>query len=84
MHCNKKSRRLHRSCDYKVFAGVCAGLADYFDLSPQMIRIMFIVGFILSAGGALLVYLLLWIVMPKRCYRLSSCCCCYEVHHERA
>ena len=59
-------RRLLLSQSDKKIAGVCGGLADYFDVDATLVRIIFIVltVFYLGMGGVLL-YLILWAVMPK-------------------
>ena len=44
--------------------GVCAGLGDYFDLDPTIVRIVFIL-LLFGIGGGLLIYLILALVMPK-------------------
>jgi len=47
-----------------MVAGVCAGLAEYINIDPTIMRILFVV--IAFAGGAsVLVYLIMWIVMPE-------------------
>lgn len=58
------ARRLSRSLDDRVIAGVCGGLAQHFGLDPTLIRVVF--GFLLLPGGApgLLPYLILWAVTP--------------------
>lgn len=50
--------------DKKIF-GVCSGLADYFDLDPTVMRIIFIVAF-LFFGTGLLLYIILALVMPDK------------------
>lgn len=50
--------------DKKLF-GVCSGLANYFNLDPTVMRIIFIVAF-LFFGTGLLLYLILALVMPDR------------------
>lgn len=58
--------RLTRS-DNRVIAGVCAGLADYFNLDPTLVRVGYIVVSLLSAAfPGLLIYIILWLVMPER------------------
>ena len=47
----------------KKLFGVCSGLANYFDIDPTVMRIIFLMAFIFFGAGAL-VYLILWIVMP--------------------
>lgn len=49
----------------KKLFGVCSGLANYLDLDPTVMRILFIVGF-LFVGTGLLLYLILALVMPDR------------------
>ncbi len=62
------TERLTRSND-KIIAGVCAGLANYFGLDPALVRVGYVLLSILSAGfPGLLVYIILWIVMPQQGY----------------
>ena len=57
-------RRLTRSRD-KMIAGVCAGIAEYFGWEVTLFRVAFVVVSILSvAFPGILVYVLLWVVMP--------------------
>jgi phage shock protein C len=56
-------KRLTRSKE-KMIAGVCTGLANYINIDPTIMRILFVL--IAFAGGAsLLVYIIMWIVMPE-------------------
>ena len=56
-------KRLTRAKD-KMVAGVCAGLANYVNIDPTIMRILFVL--IAFAGGAsVLAYLIMWIVMPE-------------------
>jgi len=49
-----------------MIAGVCGGLAEWLGWSPTLVRILYVVGSIASvAFPGLIVYVLLWIVMPK-------------------
>jgi phage shock protein PspC (stress-responsive transcriptional regulator) len=56
-------KRLVRSTTDKKIGGVCGGLADYFDLDPTIIRIVWLLAF-LCAGAGLLAYVILWIALP--------------------
>lgn len=49
----------------KIF-GVCAGLADYFDMDVALIRVVFVILVLATGGSALLIYIILAIVMPTR------------------
>jgi phage shock protein C len=56
---------LRRSAN-KMIAGVCAGIAEYFGWEVTLFRVVFVVVSILSvAFPGILVYLVLWVVMPK-------------------
>lgn len=44
--------------------GVCEGLGDHFDLDPTIVRIAFVLMFFFAGGGVLL-YLILALIMPK-------------------
>jgi phage shock protein C len=56
-------RRLVRSSTDSKIAGVCGGLADYFDIDPMMIRLIWVLLF-LCAGTGGLAYIILWMVLP--------------------
>ena len=59
-------KRLTRSND-RVIAGVIAGFAEYFDIDPVLLRVIFVVVSILSTGfPGLLVYLICWIFIPRQ------------------
>jgi phage shock protein PspC (stress-responsive transcriptional regulator) len=52
-----------RSSRDKKLGGVCAGLADYFDLDPTLVRVVWLLAFF-CAGAGFLAYVILWIVLP--------------------
>ena len=55
---------LYRSETNKVIAGVCGGLGEFFNVDPLIIRIIFILATVFGGSG-LLVYLILWVLMPN-------------------
>jgi phage shock protein C len=60
------ARGLVRSRKDRVIAGVCGGLAEQFGMSPTVMRVIFIVVSLLSAAfPGILVYIVLWIVVPE-------------------
>lgn len=59
----KAPKRLFRDPDDKYIGGVCGGLGAFFQIDPTWIRIIFLIG--IFAGFGLLLYLILWIVIPK-------------------
>ena len=57
------TKRLTRKQNGTI-AGICGGLGDYFNLDPVLVRAIFLLLFIMAGGGGLL-YLILWIIVPK-------------------
>jgi phage shock protein C len=57
-------KRLLRSTNDRKIAGVCAGVADYFDLDPTLVRVLWALA-VLCAGTGFLLYIILWIVVPE-------------------
>ena len=57
----EEKKRLTRS-NNKMIGGVCAGLAEYLDIDPTIVRIVWV----LMAGFGILLYIILWLIMPKQ------------------
>ena len=61
---NGNTKRLYRSRDDRMIAGVCAGLSEYIDIDPTVVRLLFVLG--LSAGGATFwAYIVMMLVVPE-------------------
>ena len=58
------SRKLVRPRQGRMFAGVCAGLAQRFGMSAGMVRLLFLLSLLLP-GTQVIVYLVLWVLMPN-------------------
>ena len=59
-------KRLKRSRKERKIAGVCGGLAEYFDMDPSLVRILYVLVSIFSvAFPGILVYIIMWIVIPE-------------------
>ncbi len=58
------SKRLYRNPENSVVGGVCGGLAAYFGIDPVIFRLLFVI-FFFAGGASILVYVILWIVLPK-------------------
>jgi len=59
-----RSRRLYRDPENSVIGGVCGGLSAYFNVDPVIFRLLFVI-FFFAGGASILVYVILWIVLPK-------------------
>jgi serine/threonine protein kinase len=58
------TKRLFRSTTNKKIAGVCGGLADYFDIDPTLMRVFWLIAFLGLGGLDLPAYLILWVALP--------------------
>jgi phage shock protein C len=59
-------KRLYRSTENKVIAGICGGIAEYFNVDPVLVRIIFVILLIASFGTAALAYVIAWVIIPKK------------------
>ena len=60
-----ETKILTRSKSNRMIAGVCAGLADYLNIDPTVVRLLFLLGFFTLNGGMLIVYLIMAIITPE-------------------
>jgi len=60
-----RRRRLFRDPDHRVFGGVASGISAYFGIDVVVIRLIFVLLFFLGYGFSFLLYIILWIVVPK-------------------
>jgi phage shock protein C len=58
------TRKLYRSKTNRKLAGVCGGLAQYFNIDATLIRVLFVLLAVLGGSG-LVLYLAMWIIVPK-------------------
>ena len=64
-------KRFYRNPVDKKIAGVASGLADYFDIDPLLVRLIFVV-IAFAGGGGVLIYIILWIITPERPFELNQ------------
>ncbi|HBH06117.1 MAG TPA: hypothetical protein DDX92_05910 [Flavobacteriales bacterium] len=63
-HQSTNRRRLFRDPDNMVVGGVCSGIGHYFGIDPIWIRLAFVVA-VLTLGTGILLYIILWLIIPK-------------------
>ena len=61
---SSSDRRLYRDVENAKIAGVCGGVANYFNIDAVIIRSIFLIGFFMFGFG-FPIYILLWIILPK-------------------
>ncbi len=59
------TKKLYRNPNGQMIAGVCSGLADYLNLDLVIVRLIFVLLFFFGGNG-ILVYVILWILMPQK------------------
>jgi phage shock protein C len=59
-----QTRKLYRSKSNRKLAGVCGGLAQYFNLDATLMRVLFVVLAVLGGSGVV-IYVAMWIIVPN-------------------
>ena len=59
----EEPRKLYRSRNQRMIAGVCGGLADYFNVDATLVRVLFLL-LAVFGGTGLVIYLVMWIIVP--------------------
>lgn len=60
----KEKKKLYRTEDNYLIAGVCGGLSKYFEIEETLVRIIFVL--LSFNGGGVFIYLFLWLIIPKK------------------
>jgi phage shock protein C len=58
-------RKLYRSGENRVLAGICGGIGEYFNIDPVLVRILWVI-FTLMGGSGIIGYIIALFVIPKR------------------
>ncbi|MBI4152690.1 PspC domain-containing protein [Candidatus Woesearchaeota archaeon] len=61
----KPIKRLYRSRNNQIIGGVCAGIADYFEVDPVLVRLIWVIATLFSMGLGILAYIIAWIIIPE-------------------
>lgn len=61
----ENEKKLYRSSNDKIIAGVCGGIAKYFGLDVSLVRGIYILLSIFTSFSGVLVYIVLWLIMPE-------------------
>ncbi|MCJ7537505.1 MAG: PspC domain-containing protein [Anaerolineales bacterium] len=56
---------LRRSSDNRILLGICGGLGEFFGINPIWFRLVFVIAAIPGGIPGLLLYLILWLIIPK-------------------
>ena len=61
-----KTKKLFRSKSDRILSGVCAGIGDYVDVDPTIVRLLWVVFTFSSWGVGILLYILAAIIIPEK------------------
>ncbi len=59
----EEPRKLYRSRSQRMIAGVCGGLADYFNIDATLVRVLFLL-LAVFGGTGLVIYVVMWVIVP--------------------
>ncbi len=59
-------KRLYRSREDRMIAGVCGGIAEYFEIDPTLVRLLFVLGMLGTASGLFWAYLVMMFIVPEQ------------------
>lgn len=59
-----KGKRLYRSRKERMLAGVCGGIAEYFEVDPTLVRLAWVL-FTFVGGAGIVAYIIAWIIVPE-------------------
>lgn len=62
---NSTRKPLRRSSDNRILLGICGGLGEFFGINPIWFRLLFIIAAIPGGIPGILLYLILWVIIPK-------------------
>ncbi|MFZ2323966.1 MAG: PspC domain-containing protein [Ignavibacteriaceae bacterium] len=63
-------KKLYRSVTDKMIGGVAGGIAEYFDIDPAIVRLIFVLA-VIFGGSGILAYIILWIIIPQKPYIIT-------------
>ncbi|AEH60412.1 phage shock protein C, PspC [Methanosalsum zhilinae DSM 4017] len=63
------TKKLYRSRNDRILGGVCAGIGEYLNADPTLIRLLWIL-FTLLGGSGIIVYIIAWIIIPEQTMKI--------------
>jgi phage shock protein C len=60
----EKIKKLYRSSKQRIIAGICGGVAEYFNIDPVIVRLIWIL-FCFAWGLGIILYIIAWFIVPR-------------------
>ena len=73
-------KRLYKSRSNRMIAGICGGIAEYFEVDPTLIRVLWVL-FSFAGGAGVLAYIVAYFIIPERPRELQKCWSCGHMNH---
>jgi len=61
-----KGKRLFRSKNNRMIAGVCGGIGEYSNVDPTVIRLLWVLITLFTMGAGIIAYIIAWIIIPEK------------------
>jgi len=78
-----RGKKLYRSQENRMLTGICAGIGEYFEIDPSLIRILWVL-FSFAGGAGVLAYIAAYIIVPERPFLQKRCVNCGVMNEESA
>jgi phage shock protein C len=78
-----KEKKLFRSQENRMIAGICGGIGEYFEIDPNLIRILWML-FSFAGGAGVLAYIVAYIIIPERLSPRKRCINCGKIYEASA
>ena len=76
-----KEKKLYRSRENRMISGICAGIGEYFEIDPTLIRVLWVL-FSFAGGAGVLAYIVAYIIVPERPFPQKRCANCGKINEE--
>ena len=70
-----EEKKLYRSQENRMIAGICAGIGEYFEIDPTLIRVLWVL-FSFAGGAGVLAYIIAYLIVPERPFPRKRCVNC--------
>jgi phage shock protein PspC (stress-responsive transcriptional regulator) len=72
-----KEKKLYRSRENRLISGICAGIGEYFEIDPTLVRLLWVL-FSVAGGAGVLAYIVAYLIVPERQLPQKRCVNCGE------
>ncbi|MFA9496774.1 MAG: PspC domain-containing protein [Candidatus Bathyarchaeota archaeon] len=70
-----EQKKLYRSQNNRMISGICAGIAEYFEIDPTLVRVIWVV-FSVAGGAGVIAYIVAHFIVPERPFPRIKCVSC--------